>query len=485
MSDPLDLEGRHVAIIGLAESGTAAARLALERGARVYASDVGADARVARAAERIRELGGAAELGGHDVARIAACALVVVSPGVPPDAPVLVRLRERGIRWISELEFAFRFLGCPLIAVTGTNGKTTTAALAAHLLRAAGADAVLAGNVGASLGPALSEVALRDPAPAWVVAEASSFQLADVETFAPEVGVVTNLSPDHLDRYPSVEAYYADKANLFRNADDGSRWVLNGDDGAVLALPGDAPGERLLFGATEGATAGAATGAFLRCRRPGAAAAGAAVDEDRELALRREGAVRTLVRAREMALLGRHNLLNALAAALAAVAAGAAVDAIREGLRTFRPLPHRLQPVAEGGGLVWIDDSKATNVASARAGIASMSRPAVVLLGGMHKGEPYASLAPVLRERARAVVAYGAARGLVEEELAPALAPDVPVARVEGTFEEAVRAAAEAARPGDAVLLSPACASYDMFESYEERGRRFADLARAHAGGGR
>lgn len=460
MRELLDLKGETVAIIGMAESGAAAARLALARGAAVYASDVRTDPGVGAVAAEIGALGGDAELGRHDVARIAKASLVVVSPGVPPEAPVLVQLRERGVEWISELEFAFRFLESALIAVTGTNGKTTTTALIAHLLRSAGFDVALGGNVGASLGPALSDLARRSPPPRWVVAEVSSFQLAGIRRFAPEIGVVTNLSPDHLDRYPSVEAYYADKARLFENATPASRWVLNADDPEVLRLPGQAPGRRCLFGCAR--EPDAADAAFVR---------------DGRIVVRLEGREHGILDAFALPLLGTHNVMNALAAVLAAALAGAAPDALRDGLSAFRALPHRLEPVAERQGVLWINDSKATNVRAASMGIASMTRPAVVLLGGKHKGEPYTELVPVLREHARAVVAYGAAQALIEKDLAP----HVPVVRVAGSFEDAVAAAERLAQPGDAILLSPACSSFDMFANYEERGRRFAALAR---GGG-
>lgn len=455
--DLLELKGETVAIIGMAQSGAAAARLALARGAAVYASDVRVDPGVGAVAAEIGALGGDAELGRHDVARIAKAGVVVVSPGVPPDAPVLTALGERGVAWISELEFAFWFLESPLIAVTGTNGKTTTAALIAHLLRRAGFDAELGGNVGASLGPALSDIARRSPPPRWVVAEVSSFQLAGIRRFAPEIGVVTNLSPDHLDRYPSVEAYYADKARLFEGATPASCWVLNGDDAAVLRLAGEAPGRRCLFG---------------REREPDTA--DAAFVRNGRIVVRLEGRDHGIMDAAELPLLGAHNVMNALASALAAALAGAPPERVREGLLSFRALPHRLEPVAERDGILWINDSKATNVRAALMGIASMTRPAVVLLGGKHKGESYAELVPVLREHARAVVAYGAARALVEKDLAP----HVPLARVDGSFADAVAAAERLAQPGDAILLSPACSSFDMFANYEERGRCFAALAR-------
>jgi len=448
------MRGRRIGILGLARSGRAAAELALASGAEVFASDAGDSAAVREAAEAVRRAGCEAEVGGHSVDRLAGCDLLVVSPGIPPTAPVLQDPRVRAVPRIPELEFAFRHLRSAVIAVTGTNGKTTTTALISHLLRTAGLDAPAAGNIGV----ALSEVAMKDPAPEWVVVEASSFQLGEVERFAPRIGVLTNLAPDHLDRYPSVEAYYADKARLFANATPECVWVLNGEQPEVVALAGTASGRRLYF----------RTGSEPPAGELGGYVAGGA------LVLRLEGGEVPLIGVEELPLLGEHNRANALAAALAAAAAGVAVEAIREGLRSFRAPSHRLEPIVERGGVLWIDDSKATNVASTRVAIRSMTRPTVLLLGGRHKGEPYTHLLPELKERVRVVVAYGEAAALVESDLGP----HVAVERVDGPFEAVVARAAALARPGDAVLLSPACASFDMFRDYEDRGRQFAALAR-------
>ena len=450
-----------VAILGVGASGVAAALLAHAKGAKVYVSDTRTDASAAAGADRVRAVGAEAELGRHDVERIARADTVVVSPGISPDAPVLRALQGRGVRWISEPEFAFRFFQGPLIAVTGTNGKSTTVMLTADLLRGAGVDVVVGGNIGAGLGPAASELVLREPAPEWYVLEVSSFQLAAVDRFRPDVGVVTNLAPDHLDRYPSVAAYHADKARLFDNADSASRWVLNGDDPAVLALAGDAPGRRFLFSQERSDTAAHMDDGTLVLE----------VGEGREPLLPRA----------ELELLGDHNAANALAAALAARLAGARPEALARGLRLARPLPHRLEPVAEQDGVLWVNDSKATNVAAAVSAVRSLpGRTLVVLLGGKDKGEELAPLADALAGHARVAVVYGAAGDRIEA----ALVGRVPVRRVRGGFEEVVAAVRAEARRGDVVLLAPACSSFDMFADYEERGRRFTALARAGGAGG-
>lgn len=449
MNLPDEWRGGCVAVIGLGKSGTAATRLLVREGVRVYASDASPAPYAGAAAETLRALPGVeVELGRHDPARIRAAAGVVVSPGVPPDAPPLVTARAAGVPIVSELDLGFRALqGVRCIAVTGTNGKTTTTALIAHLLTQAGLRAETAGNIGRPL----TDVALAERPPRWLAVEVSSFQLHDSPHFAPEIGVVTNLAPDHLDRYPDVATYYADKQLLFRNATDDSVWVLNGDDPAVLGLAAGARGRRVRF-----SLRGPSDGWY----------------DAAEQSLRLGGG--ELLRRAALQLLGLHNVANALAAALAVQEAGIGPAAIAEGLSTFRPLPHRLEPVGEVHGVRWINDSKATNVASTVVAIQAMDRPFVLLLGGRHKGEPYTSLAPLLGARCRLVVAYGEAGPLVERDLAGR----IPLERG-GDFADVVARARRAARPGDAVLLSPACSSYDMFANYEERGAEFRRLALA------
>ncbi|MGD8277780.1 MAG: UDP-N-acetylmuramoyl-L-alanine--D-glutamate ligase [Gemmatimonadota bacterium] len=450
------MNARTVGVLGLARSGRAAARLALSRGEHVFASDAGDSEDLREAAAEIRQRGGEAETGGHSIERLAACDLIIVSPGIPPTAAVLRDERIGGVPVVSELEYAYAALAAPVIGVTGTNGKSTTTALTAHLLQAAEFEAPAAGNIGL----ALSEIALRPEPPDWTVVEASSFQLAGTVTFAPRIGVVTNLSPDHLDRYPGVEAYYADKARLFANASPSDVWVLNGEDDAVRALPGTAAGQRRWF-RVSGPLGDGESGGYLSA--------------DGALMLTDAGVEESLVHVDELRVFGRHNHANALAASLAALAAGASHAAVSEGLRSFAGLEHRLERVAELGGVLWVNDSKATNVSSTRVALESMNAPVVLLLGGRHKGDSYAVLVPALRERARRVLAYGEAATRIESDLWP----DVAVEIVTDGFSRVVDRAAEIAQPGDVVLLSPACSSFDMFEDYEDRGRRFRRLVLA------
>ncbi len=449
-----------VAVLGLGRSGRAATRLLARAGATVYASDVADTPELRRETAGLSgEPGVELELGRHDLAKLEGCDLLVVSPGIPPTAKVFQSPGVRARPIVSELELAFRFLSAPIIAVTGTNGKTTTTAWIGAMLERAGARVGVGGNIGR----ALSELAAEPGAVFdWVVAEVSSFQLAHIERFQPAIGVFLNLCPDHLDRYVDVESYYADKARLFDNADAESRWVLNGEDAGVLGLAAGRLGRVRYFRVASPLPEGS-DGAYL-------APSGV-------LTARHEGHETELVSRGELKTLGLHNVANALATSAVATYAELPTEAVRASLLEFEPLPHRLQPVAERGGVLWINDSKATNVASARVALQAMQRPVVLLLGGRPKGESFAGLASEMKGRVRAVVAFGEAA----DRIAAELGSKVPLEREDGPFEAVVQRAGALARPGDVVLLAPACASFDMFRDYEERGARVSELAEREA----
>lgn len=440
--------GAEVAVIGLGRSGVAAARLVHEEGGEVYASDLVAGDEQLQAAETLREEGIDAEAGGHDVERVLGCDLVVVSPGVGPTTDIRRELREAGARTIAEIELAYRFLDTRLVAITGTNGKTTTTALCGHVLEAAGLDVAVAGNIGRPL----SELALEDDPPAWAVVEVSSFQLADIEQFRPDIGALLNLAPDHLDRYRNIDSYYSDKRRLFANADDTCRWVLNADDQDVLSLVNGTPGT-LHHYSTER-------------RLP----EGAYLDAGQELRLEIPGRSETWASVDDLQLVGRHNVSNALAAGLAAALVGCEPDEIGQGLTTFEALTHRLQPVSrDARDVLWIDDSKATNVAATSVAVRAFDEPFVLLMGGRGKGEPFDSLAPLIRGQARGLVAFGESAPQIVADLGDA----VPELRTETGMTGVVRAAAELAESGDVVLFSPACSSFDMYPDYQVRGEAF------------
>ena len=447
-----------IAVIGLARSGRAVATLLRKHGYNVYASDLASSPDTGRCAEELRSQGIAVDVGRHDLERLARASLVVTSPGVPPSARPLAFSRENGIRVASEVEIALHFLDGPrVIAVTGTNGKTTTTALIAHLLRGLDLEAVEAGNIGTPL----SEIAIREQQPKWISLEMSSFQLHDTPSLKPEVGVLTNLSPDHLDRYATVEEYYADKARLFANANGDSLWVVNDDDKTVMAMVRDVAGRKYPFSLTSNEAPG-----YFDSVRSELVVLGA-----------------PLLQRHDLPLLGPHNVANALAACLAVMVADRShqTQKARKGmaaaLRTFRSLPHRLELVGEFGGVQWINDSKATNVSSAAVAIDGMERPTVLLLGGRHKGEAYTPLVDAVRKKVKRVIAYGEAAAMIATDLRPV----VDVVRLGSDFDEVIRTARATARAGEAILLSPACSSYDMFSNYEERGERFRVLAAKEA----
>ncbi len=453
------------AVLGLGASGVAAARLLRHNGHHVYVSDRSDTPNARVAAELLRTLGAHVDVGVHDVPRITRAAMLVVSPGIPPEAPPIAAARAANVPVVSEVEVGLRLMpALRTIVVTGTNGKTTTTALIGHLLRALGHDAVEAGNIGLPV----CDVAMRTVRPEWAALELSSFQLHDTPGLRPDVGVLTTLSADHLDRYPSVDAYYDDKQRIFANADAASRWVVSADSDEITRRTASVPGTVRRFSVQRWS------------------GVDASYDRSRGLLT---VAGQPIITRDELPLLGDHNVANALAAVLAVVTADrahATQEALRtmaDALRAFRALAHRMEPVVEQGGVLWINDSKATNVASTLVALEGSTRPTVLLLGGRHKGEPYTALAEPLARVGKAVLCFGEAGAQAAEELQATL-PEGAVAiewMRDAGFDDVVARARALAAPGDAVLLSPACSSYDMFANYVERGRRFAELARKDA----
>lgn len=433
-------------VVGLARSGAAIARLLAERGERVLGCDAGAP----EEAEGLAAAGVEVSLNVDGAALIDDARTVVKSPGVPGDAPVIAAARERDLELTGELELSWRLLSNRFCAVTGTNGKTTTTELLGHLHRAAGEPVAVAGNVGTPLASLASgEV---DPA-ATIVCECSSFQLEDASAFAPECAVFLNLSPDHLDRHGSLERYLGAKLRIFANQGPGDIAVVNGDEPALAGRELGGEAERIEF---------CPSGGEERCAMTRAGG---------EILWHGE----RLVEVSELRLLGDHNVANAMAAASAALAMGLPAEAVAEGLRSFEGVAHRLEPVRELGGVSFVNDSKATNVSAALAGIGAFAGGLHLILGGTGKGESFEPLAAPVRERASAVYLIGEATA----QLAAALADSGVELREEGTLERAVSAAAAAAQPGEVVLLSPAAASFDQFRDFEQRGERFRELVRA------
>jgi UDP-N-acetylmuramoylalanine--D-glutamate ligase len=448
-----------ITVVGAAQSGQAVARLLADAGAAVFLTEHGPPPADAAAMDALREAGVDAEFGGH-TNRALKADLLVLSPGVPTEANLVQHALASGLRVVSEIEAASWFCRAPMGAITGTNGKTTTTRLAGHLLRTALPDArrvIVAGNIGV----AFAEV-VRDARPQDVVVlEVSSFQLDHVDTFRPDVSAFLNLTPDHLNRYGgSVEAYAQSKANIMRRQGAGDAVVYNRDDATVRRLvkaTADPSVQRLPFSQARGLDAGA----FL--------------DSD-ALVLKMDPLDRAIRIPRDaLALPGPHNLYNAQAAVLLAarllrvVRFEASPDALRSGLATIAPVPHRMEPVATVGGVLYVNDSKATNVDAVGYALQSFDRPVVLVAGGRDKGNDYSTLQPLIRDHVRAVVALGESAETVARELG-AHAPAWVRAESLG---DAVREAHRLASEGDVVLLSPACSSFDMFANYKDRGERF------------
>ena len=445
-----ELAGKTVAVVGLAKSGIAAARLIARLGGRVLASDAAPRERWSSEARRL-EQDRIAAWSGHPDAAFAGAELVVVSPGVPLELPVLASLRARGVPVISELELAWRVMEADVIAITGTNGKTTTTALTGELLRAQVRPVLVGGNIGTPL----SAHALDFPADGLVVAETSSFQLEATQAFRPRVAAVLNLAPDHLDRHGSYAGYVEAKAKIFANQTEADCAVLNADDPDTASL---APRTRarVLW--------------FSRLR---ALEHGIFVHEGWVVA-KLNGHAEPVCPVAEIQLRGAHNVENVLAATACALWTGMDPAAIRKGIGAFRGVAHRIERVHDARGVTFYNDSKGTNVASTIKALESFTEPVVLIAGGKGKGQDFAPLAAAARGRVRAAVLIGVDH---EQIRRPFAAAGIPTEHAE-SMEEAVRKAAHRALIGDVVLLSPACASFDMFQNYEHRGEVFKDVVR-------
>jgi UDP-N-acetylmuramoylalanine--D-glutamate ligase len=439
-----DVRGKRVTVAGAARSGIAASELLAARGARVTLSDSRTEV---SEAEPLRAQGVELELGGHKTETFSGADLIVMSPGVPPEQPVIAQARGRGVPVIGELELASRWLRGRMVAITGTKGKSTTTELTGRILDAAGFNVTVGGNIGA---PLSAQVAQSTPESVHVV-EASSFQLEQIDTFHPWIAVMLNFSPDHLDRHPTVEAYGAAKARVFENQDAGDWKVINADDPAVLALARKGRAQTRLFAMRGSIDAGTAI-------------------EDGWIVDRAPQQTRKLVPLDAIHLIGPHLTNDVMAAATVGVLAGAAPAAMTAAVDAFSGLEHAMELVARTGGVRFVNDSKATNVDAALHAIESFAGGLVPIIGGRFKGGDLRLLREPLRRRAKAVVAIGEAAPLVTEALEGAVA-----VRQAGSFAEAVREAFVLAKPDGVVLLAPACASFDMFRDYAERGRRFKE----------
>src|SRR5271169_598132 len=449
MPGGMDLRGKRVLVVGLARTGVATSLFCAARGARVTATDSRAEDEIGEAIAILKDARVTLELGCHQEKTFLEQDLIVPSPGVPADEKHLQAARSKGVTTWSEIEVAYRFMKGRLIGITGSNGKTTTTSLVEHILKTAGMQTILAGNIGTPLIGCVD--AMKDDT--CTVVELSSFQLELIDTFRPNIGVFLNLTPDHLDRHHTLQAYGAAKARLFENQTGEDAAILNADDAATTPHAPSLP--RLYwFSRKQRVT----QGAYVR---------------GEEIIFRQSGAEEILLKLEDIPLAGSHNVENVLAAAAAARLAGAPSAAIAKGVRSFAGVEHRLEFVSEIGGVRYYNDSKATNVDATLKALDAFPGRILIILGGKDKGSDYTVLQKPLREKAILALLIGAAAGKIERQISGSVALE----RAE-TLERAVETASHAAQRGDVVLLAPACASFDQFQNYEHRGRAFKDLVK-------
>jgi len=446
----MELKNKRVLVVGLGKSGIAAALFLRDKGARVTVSDARSAKELEEQIPALLDAGVMVETGGHGILTFRRQDLIVVSPGVPYDTPELAQSRALGMPVIGELELACRFLQGEITAVTGSNGKTTTTSLIGDIFAHGGRDTLVGGNIGLPV----IELVERASAKTMNVLEVSSFQLETVEEFAPHIAVVLNITPDHLDRHGSFENYAAMKARITENQTPSDFLVLNGEDKPTQMIAGKTQAQVFWFSS----------------RRP--IKQGAFVHGENIVFVPREGGpTEPIMSVAEIPLKGAHNVENVLAAVCATRLGGVEAARIREAVRKFKAVEHRLEFVAEVRGVAYYNDSKATNVDATKKALEAFPDGVHLILGGKDKNSDYTELADLIRSRVKTVATIGSAAEKIERHLA-----GVTKIVSAGTLAAAVRTVSESATPGDVVLLAPACSSFDQFENYEHRGRTFKEI---------
>lgn len=446
--DRICFRGKKALVVGLARSGVAAANLLVALGCKVKGTDKKGPEEFGDALGQL-DKNVALEIGRHDEASFAWADLIVLSPGVPMDIPQMAAARKLGKEVISEVELAYSLIDVPFLAVTGTNGKTTTVSLLAAMLERAGCRVILGGNIGKPL----CLFALEGSQADYIVAEISSFQLEAITTFRPSVAAILNITPDHLDRHSSFDEYAELKKRIALNMGPADSLVLNGEDKVLAGCDFKSRAKKVYFGLTEGLP-------------------NMAYVKDGRLILRAAGEEKETICSRsEVPMAGVHNIENALAASLMAHLCGAKTASIAAAIKSFRSLPHRLEFVREIGEVKFYDDSKATNVGATMKALESFSCPVVLIAGGKDKEGDFSELAPLVKGRVKLLVAVGEAAPKIADQLQGCCKIEMA-----SSFEDSVIRAFRAASAGDVVLLAPACASFDMFANYEERGKRFKEI---------
>ena len=448
----MELNGKRVLVVGLGKSGVASALFMKAHGARVTVSDTKSGDELRNEIPVLLDHGITVETGGHGDRTFRGQDLIVVSPGVPVDAPPLVQARSLGEMVIGEIELAAQFLPGPIVAITGSNGKTTTTTLMGEIMTAAGVPTLVGGNIGT---PAIS-LAERAKPETVVVLEISSFQLETVQTFRPKIAVVLNVTPDHLDRHRTFEIYTDAKARIFENQQGSDFAVLNADDPNCVAMGARTRAQVFWFSRQKEVQ----QGAWVR---------------DGNVVFRDSNGQREILQVSEIPLKGAHNLENVLAAVCSGVLMGCAPEKVRQAVRDFKAVEHRLEFVATIAGVDYYNDSKATNVDATIKALESFPANIHLILGGKDKGSDYTVLNDLIRQRVKVVYTIGAAATKIESQVKGA---DIVHAE---TLENAIRKANATAQAGDVVLLAPACASFDQFKNYEHRGKIFKDIVAALA----
>ena len=445
----MDVRGKRVLVVGLGKSGVASATFLQARGAKVTVSDSKSEAQLRQEIPLLLDKGITVETGHHGERTFRDQDMIVVSPGVPFDQPQIEQARKQGIRVIGEIELAALFMAGHVIAITGSNGKTTTTSLCGDIIKAGGKRTLVGGNIGT---PAISFAEQAD-ADTWSVLEISSFQLETIESFRPEIAAILNITPDHLDRHHTFANYASAKERVFENQSASDYAVLNADNEPCVEIGKRLKSQVLWFSRLHDVK----HGAFLR---------GATI-------VYRDGKDQEILSVNDMLLKGAHNVENVLAAVCVGMAAGVAPEQIRKAVSQFKAVEHRLEYTATVNGVEYYNDSKATNVDATVKALESFSKGVHLILGGKDKGSPYTVLNDLLHERVKTVYTIGAAASKIEAEVSGA-----EVVHAE-TLENAVKLASQKAVKGDVVLLAPACASFDQFQSYEHRGRVFKELVRS------
>jgi UDP-N-acetylmuramoylalanine--D-glutamate ligase len=454
----MELNGKRVLVVGLGKSGVTSALFLKKRGAIVSVSDTKSGDELRNEIPVLLDHGITVETGGHGDRTFRGQDLIVVSPGVPVDAPPLIQARNLGESVIGEIELAAQFLPGPVVAITGSNGKTTTTTLTGKIMAAGGFPTLVGGNIGT---PAISLAESARPETV-IVLEVSSFQLETIQTFQPKVAVVLNVTPDHLDRHRTFDVYVNAKARIFENQQAADFAVLNEDDPTCVELAKRTRAQVFWFS------------------RQKEVQPGAWVREGNIVFRDGSGDQREIMQVSEIPLKGAHNLENVLAAVCVSALMGCAPGKIRQAVRDFRAVEHRLEFVATIGGVDYYNDSKATNVDATIKALESFPANIHLILGGKDKGSDYTVLDGLLRQRVKRVYTIGAAAAKIESQIVSAKSGGPELVHAE-TLENAIRKAHAVAQPGDIVLLAPACASFDQFKNYEHRGRVFKEIVRGLA----